>query len=137
MRRRGPMFDFRERRSPRRTTVLLVFLLGAAVGVAGGHWLGEQGAAERAREAGRLARAELAAAVCAEAFMEQEAAHVALARLVGVEWSRRADVLSREGWATMPDRGHPDRIVARLCAAKLGETYTSLRRTMPVLPTGG
>jgi hypothetical protein len=131
------MFDFRERRSPRRTTVLLIFLLGAALGVAGGHWLGERGADERALEAGRLARAELAAAVCAEAFMDQEAAHDALARLVGVEWSRRADVLQREGWTTMPDRGHPDRAVARLCAAKLGETYTSLRRTIPVLPTGG
>jgi hypothetical protein len=131
------MFDFRERRTPRRTTVLLVFLLGATLGVAGGHWLGERGAAERAQEAGRLARAELAAAVCAEAFMDQEAAQVALARLVAVEWSRRADLLSKEGWATMPDRAHPERVVARLCAAKLGETYTSLRRTMPVLPTGG
>ena len=82
------MFDFRERRSPRRT---------------------------------------------ADAFMDQEAAHAALARLVGVEWGRRADVLSKEGWATMPDRGKPDKAVARLCAMRLGEAYATLRQTVPIV----
>lgn len=113
--------------------VLLVFLLGAAVGVAGGHWLGELGAKEKAKEAARLARAKLAAAVCANAFMEQEAAHIALARLVGVEWARRADVLSKEGWATMPDHGKPEKVVARLCAMRLGEAYATIRQNMPIV----
>lgn len=127
------MFDFRERRSPRRTTVLLVFVLGAALGGAGGKWLGERGADARAKAAARLARAELAAAVCAESFMAQDAAHLALAKLVNVEWSRRAEVLSSQGWATMPDRGKPDKAVARLCAMKLGETYTTVRRNLPIV----
>ena len=133
MQRRGPIFDFRERRSPRRTMIALVFLLGAAAGLAGGHWLGEQGADEKARQAGRLARAELAAAVCADAFMEQEQAHAALARLAGAELPRRADILFRQGWATMPDRGKPDRVVARLCATRLGEAYATMRQTVPLV----
>jgi hypothetical protein len=32
----------------------------------------------------------------------------------------------------MPDRRAPDRAVARLCAMKLGEAYTRVRKTIPL-----
>ena len=127
------MFDFHERRSPRRSTVALVFALALALGAAGGKWLGERGAEARATEAARTARAELAAAVCADAFMDQEAAHVALAHLVNIDGGRRAEALLKQGWATMPDRRNPDPAVARLCAMKLGEAYTKVRQTVPLV----
>jgi hypothetical protein len=46
----------------------------------------------------------------------------------------RAEALLKEGWATMPDRHAPDRAVARLCAAKLGEMFTTARATVPLAP---
>lgn len=137
MRRSAVMFDFRERRSPRRTMVLLVFLLGTAVGTAGGKWFGERAAAANANEAARLARVQLAAAVCADTFMAQQAAHAALAKLVSLEWGKRPALLVKHGWATMPDRGQPEDAVARLCAVKLGEAYTDVRKMLPVIPAGG
>ena len=133
MNRRGAMFDFRERRSPRRSTVVLVLVLGLALGAAGGKWLGERGAEAQASQAARTARAELAAAVCADAFLDQEAAHVALAHLVKFDGGRRADALLKQGWATMPDRRKPDPAVARLGAMKLGEAYTKVRQTVPLV----
>jgi hypothetical protein len=137
MRRSAVMFDFRERRSPRRMTVLLVFLLGAVAGAAGGKWFGERAADAKAHEAAWLARMELAAAVCADTFMAQDGAHAALANLVSLEWGKRPAVLVKRGWATMPDRARPDEAVARLCAVKLGEAYTDVRKTLPVIPASG
>ena len=128
------MFDFRERRSPRRITVALVFVFGTVLGAAGGKWLGERGAEAQASEAARTARAELAAAVCADSFLDQQAAHVALVRLVNTDGKRRAEALLKQGWATMPDRGKPDPAVARLCAMKLGEAYTQVRGNLPLSP---
>ena len=137
MRRSAVMFDFRERRSPRRTLVLLVFLLGTTLGAAGGKWFGEQAAEARASEAARLARVQLAAAVCADSFLAQDAPHAELAKLVSVEWRKRAELLAERGWATMPDRAQPEQAVARLCAVKLGDAYTDVRRTLPVVPASG
>jgi hypothetical protein len=128
------MFDFRERRSPRWSVMLLMLVVGAALGAAGGKSLGERGAEEQARQAAQIARAELAAAVCADDFMDQQAARAALLRLVNVEWPRRAELLSKQGWATMPDREAPDPAVARLCALKLGEAYASVRQSAPIAP---
>jgi hypothetical protein len=112
--------------------VALVFVLGTALGVAGGKWLGERGAEAQASEAARTARAELAAAVCADAFMDQQAAHTELLRLVKIDGTLRADALLKEGWATMPDRSEPDAAVARLCAMKLGEAYSEVRANLPL-----
>lgn len=76
--------------------------------------------------------AQLAAAVCADAFMDQEAAHAALSKLVSLEWRRRSELLAEHGWATMPDRTHPEKTVAWLCATKLGEAYTTVRKNVPL-----
>jgi hypothetical protein len=112
----------------------LLFLLGGAAGLAGGYWIAEREAAARASAAASVARQELAAAVCAEAYMAQADARAALAKLITVDLGTRAEALLKEGWATMPDRHAPDAAVARLCAAKLGEMYTALRTNMPLAP---
>ncbi|HYX63242.1 MAG TPA: hypothetical protein VE935_03370 [Burkholderiales bacterium] len=134
MRRQSVMFDFRERRPFGRTKLVVVFVLGAAAGFAAGHWLRGEMTQVAAEEAAREARMELAAAVCADDFMDQSDASTALAKLAALHWDKRAEILVREGWATMPDRGRPDKAAARLCAAKLGEAYTSVRETIPVVP---
>lgn len=107
MRRSAVMFDFRERGSPRRTTVFLVFALGAALGVAGGNWLGGRTAEQRALEAAHRAREQLAAEVCAEAFLDRDAAQAALARLTSLAWARSPELRAEE-------------TVARLCAGPAG-----------------
>ena len=103
MRRSAVMFDFRERRGPRRTTVFLVFALGATIGFAGGHWLGARTADQRALEAAHRASEQLAAAVCAEAFADRDAAQAAMARLAVLGWARSPELRAEEA-------------VARLCA---------------------
>lgn len=128
------MFDFRERRPFGRTKLVVVFVLGASAGFAAGHWLSGEMTQVAAEEAAREARRELAAAVCADDFMDQPDAPTALAKLAALHWDKRAEMLVREGWATMPDRARPDKAAARLCAAKLGEAYTSVRETIPVVP---
>ena len=136
MRRNSVMFDFRQRRPFGKTKLVVVFVLGAAAGFAAGQWLRGEMTEVAAEEAAREARIELAAAICADDFMEQSDAPGALAKLAAVHWDKRAEMLAREGWATMPDRERPNKAAARLCAAKLGEAYTSVRRTVPVVPPG-
>jgi hypothetical protein len=134
MRRNALMFDFRERRrSYGRLTLSLVFVLGAAAGFAGGHWLSGELGEQAARQAAYGARVELAAAVCADDFLGQQGWRDALAELIAVPWEQRAERVAQQGWASMPDRKQPEKAVARLCAAKLGEAYTSVRRTLPVV----
>ena len=58
----------------------------------------------------------------------------ALAKLIAIDLGTRAEALLKEGWATMPDRHAPDRAVARLCAAKLGEMFTTARANVPLAP---
>ena len=110
----------------------LLFVLGGAVGLGGGYWIGEREAADRVHAAASAARQELAAAVCADAYMAQDDARTALAKLITVDWARRAEALLQQGWAIMPDRRAPDRAVARLCAVKLGEAYTKVRKNIPL-----
>lgn len=64
--------------------------------------------------------------------MTQRDARAALAKLLSVDWARRAEALLKKGWAAMPDRHAPDKAVARLCAVKLGEGYTTVRRSIPL-----
>ena len=134
MRRNALMFDFRERRrSYGRLTLTLVFILGAGAGFAGGQWLRGELAQQAAAQAAHRARVELAAAVCADDFLGQDDWRSALAELIAAPWDARAGVLAKQGWASMPDRKEPEKAVARLCAVKLGEAYTSVRRTLPVV----
>src|SRR5688572_25634148 len=130
------MFREPEVRVARRATRFsaLVFFLGGAAGLGGGYWIAEREAAARASAAASAARHELAAAVCADAYMAQDDAQAALAKLITVDLGKRAEALLQEGWATMPDRHAPDKAVARLCAAKLGEVYTTVRRNLPLAP---
>jgi hypothetical protein len=128
------MFREPEVRAARKATRLsvLIFALGGAAGLVGGVWISEREAADRAQAAASAARQQLAAAVCADAFMTQHDARAALAKFLSVDWARRAEALIEEGWTTMPDRRAPDKAVARLCAVKLGEAYTTVRRSIPL-----
>lgn len=128
------MFRQPELRAARKTSrvSVLLLVLGGAAGLGGGYWIGEREAADRAQAAASAARHELAAAVCADAFMAQDDARAALATLITVDWGERVERLIKEGWATMPDRRAPDRAAARLCAVKLGEVYTTVRKNIPL-----
>jgi hypothetical protein len=78
--------------------------------------------AERLRvSAAQEARQALAAAVCAEEFMEADGAKARLAALEKLPYYMRSDRLAKEGWATMPDRKEPSTDVAIMCAAHLAE----------------
>lgn len=128
------MFSFREPRSYGKARIVLALILGAIAGFAFGDWLRGKMEAQSVQDVARRARAELAAAVCADDFMQQPDARQALGKLVALHWDKRPELLAREGWATMPDRAKPESATARLCAEKLGEAYTSLRRSAPVVP---
>lgn len=134
MRQKPFMFREPEARAARKATRLsvLIFVLGGAAGLAGGYWIAERQAADRARAAASAARQQLAAAVCADAYMAQDDASAALAKLVAVDRGKRAEALIAQGWATMPDRSAPEAAVARLCAVKLGEIFTSVRKNTPL-----
>lgn len=128
------MFREPELRAARKATRLsvLIFALGGAAGLGGGYWIAEREAADRAQAAASAQRQELAAAVCADAYMAQDDASAALATLIAVDRGKRAEALIEQGWATMPDHRVPERAVARLCAAKLGEMFTSVRKNTPL-----
>lgn len=97
--------------------VLATLILGFAVAgwVTGGK--AEQMRANAAQEA----RYALAAAVCAEEFMEADGAKVRLAALEKLPYYLRSDQLAKDGWATMPDRKEPNTDVAIRCATQLSE----------------
>lgn len=128
------MFREPELRAARKASRLsvLIFTLGAAVGLAGGYWVAAREAAGRAQAAASVAREELAAAVCADAYMAQDDASAALEKLFAVDSAKRAEELLAQGWATMPDRHAPDPAVARQCAVKLGEMFTLMRKHKPL-----
>lgn len=91
------------------------------VGFAYAGWV-TGGKAEQLRlGAAQEARQTLAAAVCAEEFMQAEGAKARLAALGKLPYYLRSDRLAEDGWATMPDRKDPNTDVARLCAGHLAE----------------
>ena len=116
----------------RRVLGFLAFVGVAAAGYAAGDWVSTQNAEMKSREIIGKARQQLAAAVCVDDFMRQPDAEGQLMRLVQVNARERSERIVRGGWATMPDRQMPDAAVAALCAARLGEVYTSVRRATPI-----
>jgi hypothetical protein len=76
MARGGFLFREPEVRAARIASRLsvLIFTLGGAAGLAGGYWIAQRDAAHRAHAAASVAREELAAAVCADAYMAQDGA---------------------------------------------------------------
>ncbi len=94
------------------------------LGFGPGGWLSAGTAQKRIDEAASSARQQLAAAVCAEEFMNAKDAKAQLARLTQASWYERAELVAKGGWATMPDRKEPNGTVATMCADKLAEQKT-------------
>jgi hypothetical protein len=97
----------------------VVTMLIAGFGFAG--WVSGGTAQTKAAEAALAARHELAAAVCVEEFMAMQDARARLVKLNDAGYWDRSELVAKGGWATMPDRKEPNRIVAAMCAARLSE----------------
>ena len=95
--------------------VIATLIIG--FGLAG--WVTGGTAKKLADEAAATSRNQLAAAVCAEHFMQAADAKMRLAKLEALEWWERDDHLVNGGWATMPGDKDPDSTVAQLCATRL------------------
>jgi hypothetical protein len=78
-------------------------------------------AEQRVSDATAAARHELAAAICVDEFMAAKDAQVRLAKLKEASYWERSELVSKAGFATMPDRKEPNTIVASMCAAQLSE----------------
>lgn len=122
------MEALRQRWEDYRPTKTLAFWLVAGaivatliIGFGPGGWVTGGSAKKMVDEAATSARHELAAAVCVEEFMGAENASTRLAKLNEASWYERGELLSKAGWATMPDRQEPNSVVATLCASKLSE----------------
>ena len=90
------------------------------LGFTWGGWVTGGTAEEMVEEAAEQARAEVAAAVCVEKFMEAGDARPQLASLkeIGRSWDRE-DFIEEGGWAMVGDQEYDD--AAELCAEKLME----------------
>jgi hypothetical protein len=91
------------------------------VGFSGAGWVSASTAQQRVTEATQAARHELAAAICVEEFMARVDAQARLAKLKTADYWSRSELVADGGWATMPDRKEPNRVVAMMCAARLSE----------------
>ena len=91
------------------------------VGFAYAGWVTGGTAEEMRLGAAQEARQTLAAAVCAQEFMQAEGAKARLAALEKLPYYLRSDQLAKDGWATMPDRKEASTDVAILCAGRLAE----------------
>lgn len=105
----------------------VIATLIAGFGFAG--WVTGGKAQSLASEAAASARHELAAAVCAEEFMQAANAEARLAKLNATLRWERSDALAKAGWATMPDRKEPNGVVAEMCASRLSETQPPAKAT--------
>lgn len=97
----------------------VVGMLILGFGLAG--WVTGGTAQQRIDEAAMNARHELATAVCVQEFMARNDARTTLVKLKDSGWWDRSELISKGGWATMPDRNEPNPVVASMCAAKLSE----------------
>ena len=93
----------------------LVLGFGPAEWVTGGT------ARKMADEAAAASRHQLAAAVCAEAFLRAADSRAKLATLKALEWYDRDDLVAKGGWATMPGEQEASGTVAEMCATRLAE----------------
>lgn len=91
------------------------------IGFGPGGWVSGGTAEKRVNDAMASARHELAAAICVDEFMAAQDAQARLAKLKEASYWERSELVSKAGFATMPDRKEPNTIVASMCAAQLSE----------------
>jgi hypothetical protein len=92
------------------------------VGFAWGGWVTGGTAQEMAQSAASDARAQLAAAVCVDRFMQGPDAKTRLASLKKSDYWSRDDVLQKGGWLAIAGMKEPVDGAAELCAEKLVAT---------------
>jgi hypothetical protein len=100
---------------------VLCVLATLIIGFGPGGWMSGGTAEQRVSDATAAARHELAAAICVDEFMAAKDAQVRLAKLKEASYWERSELVSKAGFATMPDRKEPNTIVASMCAAQLSE----------------
>ena len=115
----------------------LWFLIGCVIatlviGFGPGGWVTGGTARKMADEAAAGSRHQLAAAVCTEEFMRAADARARLAKLKGLEWYERDDLVAAGGWATMPGEKEPNSVVAEMCANRLAEQADAAAQATPV-----
>jgi len=89
------------------------------VGFNWGGWVLGGTADAMVTKAAASARAELAAAVCADQFMRSTNASVQLATLQATDSWKRDTFIEEGGWATLPGGEKPIAGAAELCSEKL------------------
>lgn len=89
------------------------------LGFTWGGWVTGSTAGKMASTAALGARAELAAAVCAQRFAEAPDAKAKLASLKEASSYQRSDIIEKAGWVTMIDSGKPVEGAAVLCVQQL------------------
>ena len=97
-----------------------------------GGWVTAGTAQKMAAEVAASSRHELAAAVCAEDFMRAANARATLAKLKGLEWYQRDDLVAAGGWATMPGEKEANSVVAEMCATRLADQAEPAAKATPV-----
>jgi hypothetical protein len=102
-----------------------------AVGFGLAGWVTDGTARKMADEAAAGSRNQLASAVCAQAFLRAADSRARLEKLKKLEWYERDDVLSKDGFATMPGEQEASGAVAEMCASELVERADSARRIAP------
>lgn len=91
------------------------------LGFGAGGWKTAGAAQAEVARAAEEARQDLAAAVCVDEFMAAPDAQARLVLLQNATFYDRSDMVSKAGFATMPDRKEPNSSVAIMCASRLGE----------------
>jgi hypothetical protein len=102
-------------------TVLVAVAATLVIGFGPGGWVTGGTADKMAADAGESAHNELAAQVCASAFMRAADARARLAKLESVQSWERYQHIASGGWATMPGEKEADNTVAEMCAVRLAE----------------
>lgn len=129
-------FRPREERSAGRMRTVWMSLACTAGGLLLGFevagWMSDGAVQRQAEQAAANARLQLAAAVCAERFMQQADAPSRLAKLAALGRQERSKLLAEGGWATMPDRKAPSSEAAMRCGIELGERYTAVHKATPI-----
>ena len=99
------------------------------VGFAWGGWVTGQTAARMAADASESGRAQLAAATCVARFDKAPDAAAQLAALKKAENYDRGEMISKNGWVTMPGDATPVSGAADICAQKLLNTEPAATAT--------
>jgi len=102
-------------------TIVGSVILTVFVGFSWGGWVGPGTADRMAEDAAEQARAELAATICVDRFINAEDASVQLAKLKDTGSWQQDDFIEKGGWTTPRGVEEPVAEAAELCADRWAE----------------